>query len=552
MRINGAIGSAKRLEAKNFVRFGRPWALIDKPMTPDDAELLRRFVCDGAKDAFGGLVQRHLGVVYHAALRQVGGDAHRAEEVAQDVFTLLARKAPALVEHTMLIGWLFAATRRTAWRLMRSEQRRLQREHVAWMINEATAGANEADWENLRPLLDEVVNQLKPAERDALLLRYFQEQPFSEIGQRFAVSEDAARMRVERALEKLRARLVRRGVTSTSAALALLLANNAVAATPSGLATSITTAVLTKAVAGGGFAILVTKLFLMTKTQVAVLGGLLALLAVAMTWQWQANTEIAQQYQLEQRRSDELERSVLALQKEIAEAKGTRPLTLTTTLTPEQQEKKRQRLLTSRKLFDSQYAALYRRLHLPPVELEKFKDLLAEREWEAMVELSFARKSGLDEMRNIETRQFQAAANVEGNERIRAFLGEANYAYFEHYDQSATLRNLFSRFTDELELLGAPMSDEQMDKFAELANTNMREGMDKWREGGGPAISEEMMAKAAGFMTPRQMERLKAAQEEFDARIKIAVLNRTAAEQGKVTVTEHMSKYYPKCPVDRD
>jgi len=523
-------------------------------MTPDDAELLRRYVHEGAKDAFGDLVQRYLGVVYHAALRQVGGDTHRAEEVAQEVFTLLARKAAGLTEHPMLIGWLFSTTQRTAWRLLRTEHRRVQREHEAWKLSEAAdLESDEAKWNALRPVLDEVINQLKPAERDALLLRYFQEQTFSEIGLRFAVSEDAARMRVERALEKLRSRLVRRGVSSTAGALALLLANNAVAATPGGLATSVTATALSQAAAaGGGIATLTVKLFLMTKTQMAVLGGTMVLLAIGVAWQSQKSFHTGQELTTERKCGDELRAALKKVEQEIHEANGARPLQAGAALTPEQQEKKRQRLLSSRKTFDRQYAALYRHLRLPPGDLEKLKDLLAERMWEGSVELSFARKNGLNELRNIESRQLMAAASVEANERIRAFLGDANYAYFERYDQSAPLRNLFSRFTDELEFMGSPMSDAQMDQFTDQAQAYMRDGLDKWREGGGPAISEEMLGKAAGFMTPTQMERLKAAQEELDARIKIAALNRIAAEQGQVTVTEHMSKYYPKCPVDRD
>ncbi|MFT3784115.1 MAG: sigma-70 family RNA polymerase sigma factor [Nibricoccus sp.] len=516
-------------------------------MTPDDTELLRRYVREGAEDAFRELVQRYIGVVYHAALRQTG-DARRAEDVAQEVFTLLAKKALVLEEHPVLIGWLFSTTRRVSWKMMRAERRRREREYWAQLDMEEDASSSR-DWERLKPVLDAVLNQLKPAERDALLLRYFEEQTFVEMGRRFGVSEDAARMRVDRALQKLRGRLVKRGIASTAGALATLLASHAVGATPSGLASSVSATALSQSVTGGFFAML-AKLVLMTKTQTAILCGLATLLMMGAVWQRQKDREVELSVAIEGGRGEELQAALKQIELQITQLQGTRPLPVQTTLTPEQQEKKRESLLTNRKLFDPRYAALYRHLHLAPSDLEKLKDLLAERGWDQTVELSFARKNGLAEMRNIETRLVMAAASVEVNARIRALLGETSYAYFERYDRSSVLRNLFSRFTEELEYLGVPMSDEQMDLFTDLAYVHMRDGLDRWREGGGPQISAEMSEKAATFMTPRQLERLKAAQEEFDARLKISAMNRAAAEQGRVIVTQHTAKYYPKCPVD--
>jgi hypothetical protein len=80
----------------------------------DDATLLQRYARDRSEAAFGELVQRHLTLVYSAALRRTDGDAHRARDVAQIVFTALARDAVRLVRHAALTGWLYAATRNAA------------------------------------------------------------------------------------------------------------------------------------------------------------------------------------------------------------------------------------------------------------------------------------------------------------------------------------------------------------------------------------------------------------------------------------------------------
>jgi RNA polymerase sigma factor (sigma-70 family) len=243
----------------------------------DDTELLRRYADERSEEAFAELVRRHLGLVYHAALRQCGGDAHRAEDVAQTVFTDLARKARSLGRHPGLAGWLYTGTRHAAAQAVRTEVRRQARESEA-QVNAELAADPTADWEQLRPVIDDVLQALGEADREAVLLRFFEERPFAEIGARLAVSEDAARMRVDRALEKMRGRLARRGLTSTTAALALALATQAGAAVPAGLAASISGAALTAAAVGGTTA-LVTFMSL-TKLQI---GAALALAAAATT-----------------------------------------------------------------------------------------------------------------------------------------------------------------------------------------------------------------------------------------------------------------------------
>jgi RNA polymerase sigma factor (sigma-70 family) len=214
----------------------------------DDGTLLGTYARERSEDAFGELVQRHLPLVYAAALRRTGGDAHRAKDVAQIVFTTLARDAAALSHHAALTGWLYAATRNAAIDLMRAEQRRRRREEKAHLMEDMSSPEPSADWEQLRPVLDDAMDELDGRDREAVLLRFFEGRPFAVVATALRVSEDAARKRVDRALEKLGALLARRGITSTGGALAVLLANQTTVAAPAGVAASITAA----AVAGAG------------------------------------------------------------------------------------------------------------------------------------------------------------------------------------------------------------------------------------------------------------------------------------------------------------
>jgi RNA polymerase sigma factor (sigma-70 family) len=253
-----------------------------------DSELLRRFAEGRDEAAFGVLVRRQLNLVYSVALRQVGGDAHLAQDVVQRVFTDLARKAPALSRRATLGGWLYRATRFTAADLVRAERARRVREQEAQTMHDPSPDSNAADWEKLRPLLDEAISELREPDRDALLLRFFEARPFAEIGAALRTSEDAARMRVERALGKLHIALTRRGVTSTSAALGLALANQASVAAPVGLATSVTATAVAGAAASGGASVLLT-LLTMSKIKTTIVGVIVAACLTTAVVEMRAN-----------------------------------------------------------------------------------------------------------------------------------------------------------------------------------------------------------------------------------------------------------------------
>lgn len=227
----------------------------------DDAELLCRYADEGSESAFTELVQRHVNLVYGAALRRTGGDPHRAADVAQQVFTNLARNARKLSRHALLPAWLHTATRNAALNLMISEQRRQTRETEALALD-ATSGGAGPDWNQLRPLLDAAIDELPEADRTAVILRFLERRPFAEIGATLQVSEDAARVRTDRALDKLRSVLTRRGVTSTATALSALVLAQPLISAPAGLAATLAADALAAGGAGFFTSLMTTKIIL--------------------------------------------------------------------------------------------------------------------------------------------------------------------------------------------------------------------------------------------------------------------------------------------------
>lgn len=240
----------------------------------DEAALLRRYAEEGSQAAFTELVRGHVDLVYNAALRRTGGDAHLAADVAQQVFISLAWNARKLSQHTVLSAWLHTATRNAALNLVISEQRRKAREQAAFALEPPGSGAG-LDWDQVRPVIDAAIDELPETDRAAVVLRFLERRPFAEIGAALRITEDAARMRTERALDKLRSTLARRGITSTAAALGAIVAAQPLISAPAGLAvtfasTALATAGTTTGVLAGIALLMNTKL---------VIAGVSALLA---------------------------------------------------------------------------------------------------------------------------------------------------------------------------------------------------------------------------------------------------------------------------------
>jgi len=208
--------------------------------TLNDWELLQAYARERSEPAFEALVSRYLDLVHSAALRQVR-DPQLAQEVSQAVFIVLARKAGRVSRHTSLAGWLFRTTRFVAARAVRTEQRRRWREREAVIMQTPSHSAEL--WAEVEPMLDEAVAQLPRRDRDAILMRFFLRQNLKEVGAKLGTSEEAAKKRVARAVEKLRAFFARHGFTISGALLTSALASQAVQAAPPGTSDAVTRAV---------------------------------------------------------------------------------------------------------------------------------------------------------------------------------------------------------------------------------------------------------------------------------------------------------------------
>lgn len=237
-----------------------------------DSELLREYAANGAETAFAQLVERHIGLVYSAALRIVV-DPHLAEDVTQSTFVALACEARHLTAHPVLPAWLHRTASNHAAKLVRGEMRRRAREQEAHAMEPQTTDT-EADWKQIAPLLDNAINELPEGDRSVIVMRFFGTKSAREIGAALRVTEEAAQKRVTRAVERLRSIFARQGMTLSAAALAAAFASNATAAVPPALAVSVTTSALAGGTAATGISISTLKLILMSKLKVSAICAL--------------------------------------------------------------------------------------------------------------------------------------------------------------------------------------------------------------------------------------------------------------------------------------
>jgi RNA polymerase sigma factor (sigma-70 family) len=262
------------------------------PPIPDDTQLLHTFVTTRSPEAFRHLVDRHLPAIHTAAariLRQYSL-AHHADDIVQSVFLLLAQNAGRIPANTPLVGWLYQVTHYACANLQKTERRRRQRETAAMRPTRSVPPTVS----DAQALLDPALLTLSPNKRNALLLRYTQNLPITEIARLTHVPPATAKKRLRQALQKLRHYFAAHGMLA-AAPLALQALAPAPSTAFNALASAVTAAALAPAAATTASA---TSLFVAkgvalmihvsstVKTTLAVILVIILLLAGYFTATW--------------------------------------------------------------------------------------------------------------------------------------------------------------------------------------------------------------------------------------------------------------------------
>lgn len=448
----------------------------------DDAELLRLYVEETSNRAFTELVRRHIDFVYASALRQARGNVPLAQDVTQLVFTDLACKAAKLARHEVVVGWLHTATRFATAKAIRTECRRRARELAVHALNEMLDQTDApVDWERLQPVLDDVLGELKERERAVILLRFFEKKPLAEVGAKLSLTETAARSCVDRSLEKMRALLAKRGVTSTSTALALALANQVGVAAPAGLAANVTGAALADAAGGTALGFLS---FMSTTKFVAGAAAIIALLALGTAGykvqaRQEAETSLAaanQRYAalgarlrgFEERvaaakqHAVELQQGIDAAPAQAAAAKAWNPVAEGKAFVqrhPEVVQAENDRLDAARNF---RMRPLYQSLGLPPAQIDEILAMGREG-WRKTIWLPALGKEVLVSYEN-------PVPQSEGLRRLQTLLGEDRWAEWKRLVLSGeiTARSTTYGVAKALCFTEAPLTPQQADQLVKI------------------------------------------------------------------------------------
>lgn len=490
----------------------------------EDAALLRDYAEENSEEAFAELVRGHLNLVYGAALRRVGGNAPLAEDVSQQVFTALARNAKSLARRPSLTGWLYTTVRFAAAQAVRTERRRQLREQKAQIMQDILGNSDPAvDWDKLRPILDSAMDELNERDREAVLLRFFEGQPFADIGATLRLTEDAARMRVERALDKLRAQLARRGVASTAAALSLALGGQAVGAAPAGLAASLTGSALAGALASGSVATGAGLLAFMSTTKFAAgVAGLVLALAVGTALHESqacraAEASLAAAYRDIARLTGHLQKlghrtqageSAIVGLKRSGEDAGA-PLVPAASRDPamagraflaRHPEVKQALVERSRVRVASKYGRYYATWGLTPSQIEQFEDLMSEGEgWNT---------SGPGGPMLLQPGAGLAAAEVKS--RVRDLLGDSVYQQFEDATNREigirqTVLQLASALYGTDSPLTAPQANELIDRGLKMRSLlSQLSAYMRSNPLAGPTVSDIIFAQTTDILSETQ------------------------------------------------
>jgi RNA polymerase sigma factor (sigma-70 family) len=520
--------------------------------TSDDMRLLEEYARDRSEQAFSTLVSRNLNLVYSAAMRSVN-NSHQAEEITQAVFLMLARKAASLRPDTLLSGWLYQTARLTAANYVRAESRRQRREQ-RFQSDMNTSDPPEA-WTRVGPLLEEAMAHLNESDRDAIVLRFFQGKAFKEVGDALGVNEDAAKMRVSRALDKLREFFVRRGITMSAGALALALAENSIQAAPGGLAASVVSAAAgvaqSSALAVSGTTMMKGVLHMMSSAKVSLVIGLGAAAVVGMQWrqnytQEQTLRQLEAQVALQtlSNRTDQAEiarlRELNASYVKTMDSMSRDAVKSRANARSAQDANQRAEAAMKRaakagensmdKMFSNpdwlkamrptqlmtvkaQLGPLVKRLGLSPEQADKFYDTIVDSGIKAVQAISAGNTNGIDPHSL--------------SQSLRSLLGDAGFAQYNEYLKNEMYgQTMFSAMKSYFD--DNPLTDQQQQQLVQALNaakksivpdspgtTSGDAALEMTPQQRMEQINQVVLQQAAGFLSPAQVQNLGAFQSNM-------------------------------------
>lgn len=527
----------------------------------DTQQILAQYVATGSEPAFRELVTRYVDLVYSAAVRMVNGDTHLAEDITQTVFADLARLARTMSREAMLGGWLHRHTCFVASKTMRSERRRQERERQAVEMN-ALEDHSAANLALIAPVLDEAVNQLGTEDRTAIMLRFFEQQDLRSVGEALGSNEEAARKRVDRALDKLQSLLKVRGVTLSGTALATTLVASSVTAAPAGLALTVATVALTTAAAGTGTTLTILQIMSMTKLKVGIITAVLAAsITIPVVIQHQAQTKLtaaSEALRLQTERTDQLaaeNQRLTQLAKQTQPAAPVDPslelLRLRGEVARLRHEVANERVRTNgpsalsgiqadpamwKVIRDQQkvgmasiYKDFVKKLDLPKEQAEKLNDLLADNVMENIDHITAVLRDGMTPAQMEPIFAGQEAALLE---KIQTLLGPEALPQYQEYtkrllsnitaeqfkgqltgeksEQETKARQLYAIMLEEtrqtLANAGLPADYQVVPtlNFRNIASETEAEKNLKLIDG----VYERTIAKAGSFLSPEEIEKL--------------------------------------------
>jgi RNA polymerase sigma factor (sigma-70 family) len=518
----------------------------------DDMQLLQEYASGNSEEAFATLVTRHINLVYSAALRRVP-NPHQAEEVAQAVFVLLAKKAGRLNRSTVLSGWLYQTALLTASNFIRTETRRQHREQEAYMQSSGNEPGPDL-WQQVAPILDDAMSQLSEADRNAIILRFFENKPLKDVGAALGTTDDAAKMRVNRAIEKMRGFIQSRGVTLSGAGLIAAIGENSVQAAPAGLAVSITAAAQKIILAGSTLTLAKGAIQFMTWTKVSSAVAVATIAIAAFEWQQATatsrkladlQTQFEAQAKLNQTQQTEiakLDQNNLRLAKQIesaahdtAKARNHNAMASAAAAKkggnwaemmkdPAVLEMMRGPMdKTNRK----QYAPLVKQLGLDDDQAEKFYKILLNHEMNGMEQradlMAAGNMAGMKQLGEDLKKQMNAS--------LEDLLGAGGFAQYQDFESTIGDRVMMERMKEDF--VDNPLTDEQQQQLMQtMKSARSAAGGDGSDPAGGFSvansgaateqviqrqqnINQQVLQQAAAYLSPAQLQTLGTSQSNM-------------------------------------